>query len=104
MTEPVRIGTGAPTRNYDIAPALLERARALPVEPGTTDRRYPVVDEQGAYEIVEEKDAPCIRCKECGDMIFPDDFQARLGHLFTHHGWRMNGKRYDNHNNVIEEA
>lgn len=98
MSEAIHTGT----KHYPIPPALLEKARALPVYPSTTTLQYLQVDEDGAIGKVELPDHPCIRCAECDEMIMPDDFQTRLGHLFLHHGWRMNGKRYNSNNHLIE--
>lgn len=46
----------------------------------------------------------CERCPEpCGGAIIPAGVDGRLHHLVLEHGWRMDGKRYDNQN-VLQEV
>jgi hypothetical protein len=40
---------------------------------------------------------PVDRCRECGEAVIPDA-AGRLAHLLTSHGYRMDGRRFDNHN------
>jgi hypothetical protein len=46
----------------------------------------------------------CERCPdpECGGAIIPAGTDGRLAHLMTCHGWRMDGRRYDNQNVLLE--
>lgn len=46
----------------------------------------------------------CEQCPdpECGGAIIPAGVEGRLSHLMSHHGWRMNGRRYDNQNVLLE--
>jgi hypothetical protein len=44
----------------------------------------------------------CLRCKKCHDVIMPEDQDGILGHLMMHHGWRMDGRRFDNRNVLLE--
>lgn len=50
----------------------------------------------------------CQRCtqEDCGQMIQggEDLQQGIMIHLLSSHGYRMNGKQYDNHNRMIGEA
>lgn len=95
---------GSTAITYEINPAMIVMARDLPTYRGTTDRMYMSADSDGAMKWVTENKVPCTRCTACDDEILPDDLPARLGHLFSNHGWRMNGKQYDGKNNVIGEV
>lgn len=62
------------------------------------------------WETVTDPDAPhpvyAMRCGDpaCGQLICPPDHQGRLYHLLSSHGYRMDGRSYDNHNRVITTA
>lgn len=88
---------------YEINPALVKMAQGWGVYVSTTDRSYMTADADGTRQWVTETEVPCTRCSDCDDEILPNDVQGRLGHLFTHHGWRMNGKQYDGKNNILGE-
>jgi hypothetical protein len=46
----------------------------------------------------------CERCPdpECAGAIIPAGTQGRLGHLMAEHGWRMDGRRWSNRNELVE--
>jgi hypothetical protein len=46
-------------------------------------------------------EVPVHRCVQCDGMVFPEDVSGRLGHLLREHGYRMNGRRYDDQNREI---
>jgi hypothetical protein len=53
----------------------------------------------------------CIRCKDCGGVIsseagiaFSGPAQANVFHLLTVHGYRMDGKQYDDAGNLTGDA
>lgn len=99
----VREAFSGSLRTYKVHPQLIAKAKAWPVYRSTTTRQYVRQDVDGFTAWVTETDVPCIRCRECDDEILVNDPTGRLGHLAQHHGWRMNGKRYDGQNNVVEE-
>lgn len=75
---------------WTIAPALLQLADIWPL---TYDKDEPVP----AY---------AVRCGEvdCGQMICPPDAQGTVYHLLNAHGFRMDGRAFDNHNRVYTTA
>lgn len=70
---------------FEIAPALLCRARSLPVVYDLIERPRQL---GGGQMWVK-------RCVDCGDMIYPPSTTGRLGHLMQGHGYRMDGRRFD---------
>ena len=75
---------------YDIHPALVKIAGQMETYADTARTKSGTV-----YQVH--------RCKECTGVVVPADLEGRLAHLMLEHGWRMNGKRYDNHNVLQEE-
>lgn len=75
---------------WSFAPALLELAR---IWPATIDDTEPVPMLQ-------------LRCAEpdCGRMIFPPDTEGRVQHLISAHGFRMDGRAFDNANRETTTA
>lgn len=92
---PYEIRTTAEGVNQDIAPELVELARRLPVYDSTYTARQGRPPERVSIQ------APCRRCTECDCVIWPDDLIGRISHLTTMHGYRMNGRRYDNQNQEL---
>lgn len=90
-------------KRYPIHPSLVKLAREWATYQSKTTRQYMSVDPNGMSSWVTEQDVPCARCAECDDEILVNDPTGRLGHLTGHHGWRMNGKRYDGQNQILEE-
>lgn len=85
---PPEYGAAARPR-ISFAPALLELARIWPTY--TDDNPVPVLQ---------------LRCGEpdCERQIFPPDLQGRVQHLITGHGFRMDGRAFDNHNRLVTTA
>jgi hypothetical protein len=81
--------------NQDIAESLVNLARTWP----TYLSEY--VARQGRPPERVEVEVPCQRCLDCDCVIIPDDLAGRLAHLTVMHGYRMNGRRYDNQNQEI---
>jgi len=98
-----REGFEGPQKRYPIHPGLVRLAKELPTYRSTTTRQFMTSGEDGSLTWVVEKDIPCSRCVECEDEILVNDPTGRLGHLMLNHGWRMNGKRYDGQNQILEE-
>lgn len=46
----------------------------------------------------------CERCPQCHGAMVPPGVDGRLAHLVTAHGWRMDGRQYDNCNQLIAEV
>lgn len=85
--------------NVDISPKLKELARELPTYPSTVvSRSFDVNAEDPEVVTVS---VPCLRCVECDGMVFPENLSGRLAHLTLLHGYRMNGRRYDNENREV---
>lgn len=70
--------------SFEIAPALLCRARSLPVTYDLIERPAQL---GGGPMWVK-------RCGQCGDVIYPPSTMGRLGHLMQGHGYRMDGRRF----------
>lgn len=69
-----------------IHPKLLEMAEEWPVTQSTYGNGI-----------------PCDRCEECDGAIAPaSTTQDRLAHLLQCHGWRMDGRRFSNKNEILE--
>lgn len=79
--------------NTDLAPGLVAAARAWPTYRGT--------NEAGEFA---DRWGPIIRCGQCDGRIHPDDLAARVGHLTGSHGYRMDGRRFDNANQEVHRA
>jgi hypothetical protein len=45
---------------------------------------------------------PCERCPDCDGVIVPVGVEGRLHHLMLEHGWRMDGRRFSNRNELLE--
>jgi hypothetical protein len=74
----------------DFHPDLVRLAEELPAVPDVA------TDSQG-------REWACERCPEpCGGVIVPAGVDGRLHHLVLEHGWRMDGRRYDNQNRLLE--
>lgn len=71
---------------FEIAPALLCRARSLPVVYDLIERPRQL---GGGQMWVK-------RCglDGCGDVIYPPSSMGRLGHLMQGHGYRMDGRQF----------
>jgi hypothetical protein len=72
----------------DISERLEQLAENWPFYPDTA------VDRHGHHWPVD-------RCAECLGACVRGT-EGRLGHLTLEHGWRLNGRRYDNQNNLLE--
>lgn len=47
---------------------------------------------------------PCLRCKACDEEVYSRDVASVLHHLFLSHGYRRDGRQFDNHNQQIGTA
>ena len=80
-----------------IAQELLELADRWPF--------YPSIATSRDSDREQAQERTCTRCAECGGEITPPATREDVaGHLMLHHGYRANGVRYDNRNNVIGAA
>jgi hypothetical protein len=96
-----------PAQQYTIDAALLQLAETWPVLDGTTEIRsgHPT-DYASPQDWAEApvQEVPCKRCQDCGQAVIPADAQARLVHLMSAHGYRMDGTAYDNDNQITTTA
>jgi hypothetical protein len=81
--------------NQDIAESLVELARHWPTYPSTYQAKQGRPPERVSVAM------PCRRCTACDCVVLPDDLAGRLAHLTSMHGYRMNGRRYDNENRLL---
>jgi hypothetical protein len=84
--------------NQDIAESLVALARTWPTVESTYAAKQGIPPDR--YSV----DVPCQRCVACECVIVPDDLVGRLAHLTSMHGYRMNGKRYDNQNQEVTDG
>lgn len=75
----------------DVHPRLVQLAEEMAATPDTA------TDSLG-------RTWACERCPdpECGGAIVPAGVQGRLAHLMAEHGWRMDGRRWSNCNELVE--
>lgn len=81
-----------------VSPALRELARGWPAYEGLTDRY--TTDPEDLGEPVVLTDQPCLRCTACDEEIYPT-VEGRLAHVMTSHGYRMDGRQFDNQNREV---
>jgi hypothetical protein len=76
-------------RGWAVAPDLVRLAEI-----------WPVSTDPGAHPGEQ------LRCGDetCMQAIWPDTVQGRLTHLLQSHGYRMDGKSYDNNNRPVTTA
>jgi hypothetical protein len=72
-----------------IHPGLIDKARRMECA------AVPVTDRFGLQR-------PAEQCPDCEGTFLPG-LDGRLSHLMTEHGWRMDGRRFDNRNQLLEE-
>lgn len=73
----------------EIHPGLVELAEAMEATPFTA------TDSLG-------RPWACEKCPDCGGAIIPPGTDGRIGHLTLEHGWRLDGRRFDNANRLQE--
>lgn len=88
---------------FEVTPALLDLANRWPVEWDLTTR--PVRTTMSGEPIGGDVVA-ITRCKSCGEEIFHGDghLVGTLRHLTNSHGYRMDGRQFDNQNNEVGHA
>lgn len=95
------------SEGWEIAPGLLALAASWATYEDLTER--PCQGPDGApLPFAPDCDLPhdadgrhqafVTRCRACGEEIYPADQNGRLRHLLTSHGFRMDGRQFDNHN------
>lgn len=87
----------------DIAPALIELANGWPVRWDTTTRP---VRTTTAGRVTGGETVAITRCVACGEEIFHGDghLVGTLRHLMNSHGYRMDGRQFDNQNRLVGRA
>jgi hypothetical protein len=102
--EPYELELDEDGMNTDLAPALIDAARALPTYPSEFDRPVKVDEEDKEGDMpfrIVHRSTACTRCAEDNVVIWPDTLDQRVGHLTREHGYRMDGHRYDNANALV---
>lgn len=103
MSSPYEITVAADGLNADLAPELVEAARALPVY--LSSLRFPVQgpapDGSKLPFAVRHREVSCVRCVVDDVVISPDNLAERVGHLCRDHGYRMDGRRYTDRNEAV---
>lgn len=99
IQDPYVLTVGDDGVNTDIHPGLVARAAAWHCYPSTA-RSWVGTDRETRRQV----DLYCVRCSQCDGQILPADLAGRIAHLTLEHGYRMDGLRYDNHNEVIPDA
>jgi hypothetical protein len=97
--EPYEVETDGNGLNTDLSPLLIEAALDMPVRPSTFERPVLVDDEEDQH--IERRTTECVRCEADNVVIWPDTTAERVGHLTREHGYRMDGRRYDNANAMV---
>ena len=86
-----------------IAPALVALAERWEVYPSSFDMVSATVVDGEIVKTVTVTE--CERCKACDvALVPPADPQRVLRHLLAFHGYRMDGRQFDNANNLIGSA
>lgn len=88
---------------FEIAPALIELANSWPVFYDTITR--PQRSTVGGYTVGGDA-VRITRCEHCHEEIFHGDghLTGTVRHLMTSHGYRMDGRQFDNQNNEVGHA
>lgn len=82
-------------------PNLTTLAEAWRTYVGTTELTPRECRAQGvAYGTTRE----CLRCAACDEEIYSTEVNSVLHHLFLSHGYRRDGRQFDNHNQQIRTA
>lgn len=95
---------------WEIAPGLIELAKDWATYQDMTVRPCqgpagaplpfrPVCDRP--HDLQGRHLAPIRRCQACEEEIYPMDQNGVLRHLLTTHGFRMDGRQFDNHNQEL---
>jgi hypothetical protein len=75
----------------ELSAELLRRAETWPTYPSTRRQRYP------GHQVGPR--VACRRCTECRGVIY--DTQDVAGHLLQMHGFRMDGRQWDDSNKEV---
>ena len=88
---------------FEIAPALIDLANTWPVFYDKITRPQRIT--AGGHTVGGEY-VKITRCSDCQEEIFHDDghLVGTLRHLMTSHGYRMDGRQFDNQNNEVGHA
>jgi hypothetical protein len=89
----------------ELAPRLWDLMRSWPIFTDDTDRPCPACLEMARQgrECPVRIAAVCHRCRHCEEEIYPYSETGIFRHMFTSHGYRMDGRRFDNQNREIPD-
>lgn len=88
---------------YAPAPELVALAGRWATYLGASERTgRRVVD--GRLVEIPPVEVAVLRCTACHDEVYPADISGVLAHLMAGHGYRMDGRQYDNRNRLIGDA
>ena len=92
--------------DFEISGVLYERAISWPVYWDATER--PVRAVRTGVIAPAKRSVPILRCRDCDEEIFggegPSALEPTVRHLLTSHGYRMDGRQFDNRNNEVGHA
>lgn len=93
-------GPGRVRAGWQISPDLAQLAHDWPTVVGEVDP--PPAGHVCSFEACRHD----TRCGDelCSGLIWPADLQGRISHLMQAHGFRMDGRCFDNHNREITTA
>jgi hypothetical protein len=84
--------------DFELSDSLVARARDWQTYQDETERRCRCT---GISLCPYPHTVEIRRCSPCGEEIYPDDLLGILRHLTTSHGYRMDGRQFDNQNREI---
>lgn len=92
--------------SHDIAQCMYDLADVWETYADVTTRPRSLTDELGPGP---DRIVPITRCRPCGEEIFATgedgvDPSDVIRHLLNSHGYRMDGRRFDDQNNEVGRA
>lgn len=88
----------------EIAPSLIELARHWPTYPSSSVHVHLQADPRGGYERVEQL-VDVRRCCMCHEEVYAAEHgQQVLAHLMLSHGYRMDGRQWNDRNELVGHA
>lgn len=94
-----------PADTFNPAPELVELAQRWPTYLGGSERSGKTAASDGSLTDFGPVEVAVLRCQKCHDEIYPaEGLMGRLGHLVSSHGYRSDGRQFDDRNNLIGHA
>lgn len=89
---------------YAPAPELVELADRWATYLGASERTGKAIDPAAGLIDVGPVEVAVLRCSSCHEEIYPPDQTGRVGHLLRSHGYRMDGRQFDDQNRLIGDV